>query len=170
MMYLASAFLEYQTQIRSTTENFLLLIRGSTDDFNTKQLIKYAQNGTKVFLLTNFENGSQREKLSKLGTEPNILYGHIMRTNINMGIILTVRKGRPFFGSFMRTKQTEDGKWVGKWSPLLHDTVKELKDFYVPLFLTSSPVHLDGMIPEGETNRLIAKVKDNIEDIKDVFY
>lgn len=169
-IFISSAFLEYQTQVRDSTENFLLLIKGSTNDFNLKQISKYAKSGTKVFILTNFEKGTQREKLAKLGTDPNILFGHIMRTNINMCLVLTVRKGRPFFGSFIRSKQIETDNWRGKWSPLLHDCVKELKDFFIPLFMTASPVHLDGAIPEGETNRLIAKVKDTVEDVKELFY
>ncbi len=168
-MYIASSFLEYQTQIRMATENYLLLIRGSTDDFSTKQLEKYADMGTKVFVLTNFDNGSQREKLAKLGQNPNILFGHIIRKDISMSLVLTVRKGRPFFGSYIRTKQNADGTWKGPWSPLLHATVKEMQGFYLPLFLTASPIHLDGEIPEGETNRMIAKVRDATEDIKEIF-
>ena len=87
-----------------------------------------------------------------------------------MTMSITVRKGRPFFGSYVRAKDKESN-WIGKWSPLLHDTVSELKDFYVPLFNTSSPVHLDGTIPEPlEVNRLVAKVKDNIEIIRALFF
>ena len=48
--------------------------------------------------------------------------------------------------------------------------IKELKNFFIPLFLTSSPVHLDGEIPENETNRLVAKVKDSVEYLKALFY
>ncbi|MCY3412418.1 MAG: hypothetical protein INQ03_12345 [Candidatus Heimdallarchaeota archaeon] len=169
-MYIASSFLEYQTQIRQNTENFLFMIRGSTNDFNQENIKKHAENGTKVFILTNFDEGNQRKNLAALGTHPNIIYGHIFRKNINMGLVLTVRKGRPFFGSYIRAKQDKEGKWKGLWSPLLPDCVNELKNFYIPLFMTAGPVHLDGEIPEGETNRQIAKVKDATEDLKDLFF
>lgn len=168
-MFIASSFLEYQTQIRMVTDNYLFLIRGSTDEFNIEQIKKYAKQDTKVFILTNFNNGSQRVKLSELGTEKNIFFGHILRKNISMCLVLTVRKGRPFFGSFIRGKEEKDQTWKGKWSPLLHATVKEMQNFYLPLFMTASPVHLDGTIPDNETNRLIAKVRDVSEDLKDIF-
>lgn len=166
----ASAFLTHQTQIRDETKTFLLLIRESTEDFSIKRLKALADSGTTIFILTNFKEGENSEKLAEIGTHENILIGHVERTNIHMTLAITVRKGRPFFGAFIRAKDTGE-LWKGSWSPLLHDTVTELKNFYVPLFMTSSPVHLDGTIPDnGETNRLVAKVKDTVELLKSLFF
>ena len=110
------------------------------------------------------------EKVTKLGVHENILIGHIIRSNIHMSLVITMRKNRPFIGSFLRAKKTSEGTYEGKWSPLLQDTVKELKNFFLPFFMTSSPVHLDGEIPNQETNRLVAKVKDTVEYIKSIFF
>ncbi|MHA2503202.1 MAG: hypothetical protein ACXAE3_10045 [Candidatus Kariarchaeaceae archaeon] len=166
----ASGFLAHQTQIREEINTYLLMIRSSTDDFNPELLLEMANSGTTIFMLTNFEEGSKREELAAIGSHERILIGHIMRTNIHMTMSITVRKGRPFFGSYVRAKDAKTS-WTGKWSPLLHDTVSELKDFFVPLFNTSSPVQLDGVIPEPlEVNRLVAKVKDNIEILRALFF
>lgn len=167
---LASATLSYLTQIREDTFSYILMIRPSTDDFNPSHIKAIVNDKTKIFLITNFEKGSKGNKIASLGSEENILIGHILRSNIHMTIGITIRKGRPFFGAFIRGKYL-DGKWIGKWSPLLRDTIQELKNFYGPLFNTSSPVLLDGSIPEPmEVNRLVAKVKDNMELIKRLFY
>ncbi|MCH8906077.1 MAG: thioredoxin family protein [Candidatus Heimdallarchaeota archaeon] len=169
-MKAASAFLAHQTQIRDETKTFLMLIRQSTDDYSVKYVKDLANSGATVYLLTNFREGANREKIAEIGSHENILLGHIHRNNIHKTLAITVRKGRPFFGAFLRGKFVNE-KWSGKWSPLLHDTVSELKNFYIPLFMTSSPVHLDGSIPEpAETNRLVAKVKDNVELIKSLFF
>jgi len=166
----ASGFLAHQTQIRDEINTYLMLIRSSTDEFNPEAIEAMANSGTTVFLLTNFDEGSKGDELAAIGAHEKILIGHILRTNIHMTMSITVRKGRPFFGSYLRVKG-EDGSWQGKWSPLLHDTVSELKDFYVPLFNTSSPVHLDGTLPEPmEVNRLVAKVKDNIDILRALFF
>ncbi|MHA2169072.1 MAG: hypothetical protein ACXAB7_04075 [Candidatus Kariarchaeaceae archaeon] len=166
----ASAFLAHQTQIRDETKTFLLVIRQSADDFPIKKLKELADSGATIFLLTNFGEGVNSNKLAELGAHENILLGHIHRTNIHKTLAITVRKGRPFFGAYIRGKFVDD-TWKGKWSPLLHDTISELKNFYVPLFLTSSPIHLDGSIPDPtETNRLVAKVKDNVEILKALFF
>lgn len=167
---IASAFLAHQTQIREETTTYLMMIRRSTDDFSPQKILELADSGTTVFILTNFSEGSKIKDLASIGRHEKILIGHIMRTNIHMTMSITVRKGRPFFGAYLRTKQ-QNGAWKGKWSPLLHDSVSELKDFFVPLFNTSSPVLLDGSIPEPlEVNRLVAKVKDNIEIIRALFF
>jgi hypothetical protein len=167
---LASSFLSHLTQIREDTFNYLLLIRPSTDDYNPDLIKEIINPQLKIFILTNFENGSKSSEIAALGADENVLMGHILRANIHMTIAITIRKGRPFFGSFIRGKNS-DGKWIGKWSPLLRDTVGELKDFFGPLFNTSSPVLLDGTIPVPmEVNRLVAKVKDNMELIKRIFY
>ncbi len=169
-MKAASAFLAHQTQIRDETKTFLLMIRQSSDDIPVKKIKEFADSGATIFLLTNFTKGTNRNKLAEIGAHENILLGHILRTNIHKTLAITVRKGRPFFGAFLRGKYVDDA-WKGKWSPLLHDTISELKNFYVPLFLTSSPVHLDGSIPDpSETNRLVAKVKDNVEILKALFF
>ncbi|OLS26219.1 MAG: hypothetical protein HeimC2_15890 [Candidatus Heimdallarchaeota archaeon LC_2] len=166
----ASAFLTHQTQIRDETKTFLLLIRQSTDDYSVKRLKALADSGTTIFILTDFGEGSNGDKIAEIGTHENILIGHIRRNNIHKTLAITVRKGRPFFGAYLRARIRDD-IWTGAWSPLLHDTVSELKNFFVPLFMTSSPVHLDGSIPEnGETNRLVAKVKDNVEVLKSLFF
>jgi len=167
---LASSFLSHLTQIREDTFNYLLMIRPSTDDYNPDLIKEISNPQLKIFILTNFENGSKSSEIAALGEDENILMGHILRANIHMTIAITIRKGRPFFGSFIRGKSS-DGRWIGKWSPLLRDTVGELKDFFGPLFNTSSPILLDGTIPEPmEVNRLVAKVKDNMELIKRIFY
>lgn len=166
----ASAFLTHQTQIRDETKTFLLLIRQSTDDYSVKRLKALADSGTTIFILTDFSQGTMGDKIAEIGTHENILIGHIRRSNIHKTLAITVRKARPFFGAYIRSRLTDDN-WTGSWSPLLHDTVSELKNFYVPLFMTSSPVHLDGTIPDnGETNRLVAKVKDNVEILKSLFF
>ncbi|MHA2248830.1 MAG: hypothetical protein ACXAD7_00645 [Candidatus Kariarchaeaceae archaeon] len=166
----ASAFLAHQTQIRDETKTFLLMIRESPDDFPIKKIQELADSGATIFLLSNFQEGINNKKLAAVGGHENILLGHILRTNMHKTLAITVRKGRPFFGAYLRGKLIND-KWKGKWSPLLHDTVSELRNFYVPLFLTSSPVHLDGSIPEPtETNRLVAKVKDNVEILRALFF
>ncbi len=169
-LYIASAFLMQQTFTRNDTKNFLFMIRGSPNEVNTKELEKFAENNTTVFFLANFEEGGHYKKMAKLGVNENVLNGHIMRKNIHMTLVVTLRKNRPFFGSYIRTKELPDGTLEGSWSPLLHDTVKEMKSFYVPLFMTSSPIHIDGIIPENETNRLVAKVKDNMDIIKALFF
>ncbi len=166
---IASSFLIRQANIREETQNFLMLIREKPSQFNPKEIEQLAASGTTVYLLSNFEGEKANKKITRLGMDNNVLIGHILRSNIHMTLAITMRKSRPFSGSFLRTK-TVDGVHVGKWSPLLHDSIKELKNFFIPLFLTSSPVHLDGEIPENETNRLVAKVKDSVEYLKALFY
>ncbi|MDH5404500.1 MAG: hypothetical protein OEY49_18515 [Candidatus Heimdallarchaeota archaeon] len=169
-MKIASTLLMHQIHIRDETKTFLLLIREDTDEINLEKIVNYADNGATVFILTNFKNGSQGNAIAALGAHENILLGHILRSNIHMTLSITVRKGRPFFGAFIRGKN-KNNVYTGKWSPLLHDTVSELKNFYVPLFQTASPIMLDGEIPEPvETNRLVAKVKDNIEVLRALFF
>lgn len=166
----ASEILMYQSKMREDISSFLLLIRESPDDIDPAKIKAAVEKGAVVFILANFENAKSAKKVATLGNNPNILIGHIIRSNMHMTLSITLRKNRPFFGSFLRAKFVDD-KWVGKWSPLLHDTVSELRKFYIPLFSTASPVHLDGSIPQPrETNRVVAKVKDNIERIKTMFY
>jgi hypothetical protein len=166
---IASSFLIKQANIREETQNFLMMIREKPSQFNPKEIEQLASNGTTVYLLSNFADEKIHKKITRLGMDNNVLIGHIQRSNIHMTLAITMRKSRPFSGSYLRTKTTEKGH-VGKWSPLLHDSIKELKNFFIPLFLTSSPVHLDGEIPENETNRLVAKVKDSVEYLKALFY
>ncbi len=168
---IASNLLLKQSQLREDTKSFVMLIRETPDKFNIPTLKNLVESGTTIFLLTNFKKGKKNKELAQLGENPNILTGHIMRDNIHMTMSVTIRKNRPFFGSYLRTKLNTDSKWVGTWSPLLHDTVTELKKFYIPLFSTASPVQLDGTINEPrETNRVVAKVKDNIERVKTLFF
>jgi len=165
----ASSLLYYHSQMRPDTQSFLLLIRENPDIIDIKKLKKAAENGTTVYILTNFKVGKKGSSVAALGEHENILLGHIERDNMHMTISITIRKNRPFFGSFVRAKYVDD-IWKGQWSAILHDTVNELKKFYLPLFQTATPVHLDGSLHDPpETNRVIAKVKDSLEYIKKLF-
>lgn len=169
-IHATSEFLYFQSQMREDAQSFLLMIRESPDLINIAKVREAAERGTSVYILTNFTEGKSASKVAKLGELDNVLIGHIMRKNIHMTISITIRKNRPFFGSFVRAKEV-DGVWKGIWSPLLHDTVDELKKFYIPLFSTASPVMLDGQLPDPpETNRVVAKVKDSIERLKSLFF
>ncbi|RMG32539.1 MAG: hypothetical protein D6732_13270 [Methanobacteriota archaeon] len=169
-LYAASEFIFHKALMREDTDSFLFLIRETPDKFNILELKKAIEKGTTIFLLTNFEKGTNGAVVAELGSHDNVLVGHIMRDNMHMTMSITIRKNRPFFGSFVRAK-FQDGVWKGLWSPLLHDTVSELKKFYLPLFSTASPVQLDGTLPDPpETNRVVAKVKDNVEKIKTLFF
>jgi hypothetical protein len=165
-----SEFLNYQNQMREDAQSFLFMIRESPDLVNVEKIKKMSENGTTIYLLTNFKEGKSAAKVAKLGELENVLIGHIMRNNMHMTISITIRKNRPFFGSFIRSKSVEE-VWKGTWSPLIHDTVDELKKFYIPLFSTASPVMLNGQLPDPpETNRVVAKVKDSIERVKALFF
>ncbi len=169
-LYAASEFIFHKALMREDTKSFLFLIRETPDKFNILELKKAIEKGTTIFLLTNFEKGTNGAVVAELGSHDNVLVGHIMRDNMHMTMSITIRKNRPFFGSFVRAK-LQDDVWKGLWSPLLHDTVNELKKFYLPLFSTASPVQLDGTLPDPpETNRVVAKVKDNVEKIKTLFF
>lgn len=169
-LYAASEFIFHKALMREDTKSFLFLIRENPDNFNIPELKKAIDKGTTIFLLTNFEKGTNGSVVAELGSHDNVLVGHIMRDNMHMTMSITIRKNRPFFGSFVRAK-LQDNIWKGQWSPLLHDTVGELKKFYLPLFSTASPVQLDGTLPDPpETNRVVAKVKDNVEKIKTLFF
>ncbi len=166
----SSEFIFHKAVMREDTKSFLFLIRESPDHFNISKLKQAIERDTTIFLLTNFETGKNRAVVAELGSHPNVLTGHILRKNMHMTMAITIRKNRPFFGSYLRAK-VENNVWKGQWSPLLHDTVSELKKFYLPLFSTASPVQLDGSLPEPpETNRVVAKVKDNVEKIKTLFF
>ena len=169
-IYAASEFIFHKALMRDDTQSFLFLIRETPDKFNIPEVQKAIDKGTTIFLLTNFKKGKNGAVIAELGSNDNVLVGHILRDNMHMTMSITIRKNRPFFGSYIRAKHVDD-KWKGQWSPLLHDTVGELKKFYLPLFSTASPVQLDGTLPEPpETNRVVAKVKDNIEKIKTLFF
>ncbi len=164
-----SSLLVYHSQMRADTQSFLLIIRENPDVIDVKKLKKAAENGTTVYILTNFNIGKNAAKVAALGEMENVLLGHIERDNMHMTISITIRKNRPFFGSFVRAKYVDD-IWKGQWSAILHDTVNELKKFYIPLFQTATPVHLDGTLHDPpETNRVIAKVKDQLEHLKKLF-
>ena len=161
-----SEFLYYQIHMREDTTSFLMLIRENCAEIDVEKIKKTAEKNFQLYILSNFTKGKNVKKVSALGKLNNVYLGHINRENIHMTMCITIRKSRPFFGSFLRVKHT-NGYTKGIWSPLLNDSINQLKTFFIPLFQVASPVHLDGKIPyPPETNRVIAKVKENIESLK----
>ncbi len=165
----AMSFLMHQVITKNNSNLYVFLAVPTPDYLDIEQIQKLAES-RKIFILTNFEKGSeeQRQKLGALGLHDNVILGHIIRDNMIAGGNLTTRKGRPFSSAFFRTKISND-MIKGKWTSLLSDSIKLIKEFYIMLFMASSPVSHDGAILPG-SNRQVAKAKDNMDEVSKVLW
>ncbi len=165
----ASVFMENQVITKSNSSLFVFLTIPNPDLINPEHIEVLAEN-RKIFILSNFERGSeeQRAKLGSLGLHENIVLGHIIREDMMACGNLVARKSRPFSSAFFRAKIGGD-QIKGKWTALLSDSSKFIKDFYMMLFMASSPVSHDGTIMSG-SNRQVAKAKDSMDEINRVLW
>ncbi len=164
LIMLTSAMIEYQaayTQRRDRAYNFI--IKESTKDIPVERYKQLALN-TKILLLTNFDTHPSPQ-LYEWGLEDNVFLGHIIRDNMCFSGNLIVWRERANHITFFKLKHKESGDYEGTCSSLLAEGKKMMKEFFKPLFLTSSTINVDGNKGEGQ-NRIVATVKDVSNDLE----
>ncbi len=158
LINLASAVIEYQSVYTFRREkSYTFIIKESTKDVPIKRYESLAED-TNLFIMTNFE-ANPSPKLYEFGLKPNVYLGHIIRDNITIAANLIVWRNRANHITYFRVKRDSDGNYEGTCSSLLGDGKKMIKNFYKPLFLTSSTVNVDGNKGESQ-NRIVANVKE----------
>jgi len=166
LLELASALIEYQAAYSLRRDrSYTFIVKESTDQVPIARYQKLAQY-TKIMILTNFEK-KPSPKLYELGLNENVYLGHIIRDNITMAANLIIWRERANHITYFRVKRQENGKYVGNCSSLLGDGKKIIRDFYKPLFATSSIINSDG--GKGlEQNRIVASVKEVNQDLENL--
>ncbi|MCE7742116.1 MAG: hypothetical protein GOP50_06625 [Candidatus Heimdallarchaeota archaeon] len=160
---LASAMIEYQAAYTLRRDrSYLFIIKEGTEQTPIERYEQLSKN-TKMMVLTNFDTKPSSE-LYELGLDSNVFLGHIIRDNIILAANLIIWRDRSNHVSFFRVKKVEGDKYEGTCSCLLGDGKQMIKDFFKPLFLTSSTIDEGGIKGSGQ-NRIVANVKDVSNDL-----
>ncbi|MHA1199520.1 MAG: hypothetical protein ACTSQF_09365, partial [Candidatus Heimdallarchaeaceae archaeon] len=149
LMELASAMIEYQAAYTLRRDrSYLFIIKESTDDTPIERYEQLSKN-TKMMVLTNFDT-KPSSKLYELGLDSNVFLGHIIRDNIILAANLIIWRDRSNHVSFFRVRKVEGDKYVGTCSCLLGERKKMIREFFKPLFLTSSTIDDGGIKGTGQ--------------------
>ena len=158
LINVTSAIIENQSAYTLRREkSFTFIIKESTRDVPIKRYTKLSDDTT-IFLMTNFE-AKPSPKLYEFGLKDNVFLGHIIRSNISLTANLIVWRSRASHITYFRIRRDSDGNYIGTCSCLLGEGKKMLRDFYKPLFLTSSTINVEGNKGESQ-NRIVANVKE----------
>lgn len=164
LLELASTIIEFQAAFALRRDrSYTFIIKESTAKVpleRYRELSKF----TKILLLTNFEKRPDPQ-LYELGLEENVYLGHIIREDIVLGANLIVWRDRANHITYFRAKRKGNDSYVGSCSTLLGDGKKFIKEFFKPLFSTSSTINSDGA-PGIEQNRIVASVKELNTDLE----
>jgi hypothetical protein len=154
--------IEYQAAYTLRRDrSYLFIIKEGTERIPIERYEQLSKN-TKMMVLTNFDNKPNSE-LYELGLDQNVFLGHIIRDNIILAANLIIWRERSNHVSFFRVKVDGD-KYIGTCSCLLGDGKKMIRDFFKPLFLTSSTIDVGGTKGTGQ-NRIVANVKEISNDL-----
>lgn len=160
-----SSELIIQSEIDDNDEDtYLFIVRENPEEVNVERLLEILKK-YKIFFLTDFFN-FKGEEISALGTDPNMFIGHIYRSDMLFSGRIDIKKERPGSSSYIRGKRGKDNSIVGKWTQRKNDAIRIIDEFYLQLFLSSAPVMLNGTVIEGQMNRVTAKVRDAVEELK----
>lgn len=163
LLELASTIIEFQAAYALRRDrSYTFIIKESTNKIPLERYAELAKS-TKLLLLTNFQKRPDPE-LYELGLHENVYLGHIIRDDIVLSANLIVWRERANHITYFRAKRKGDN-YVGSCSTLLGDGKKFIKDFFKPLFATSSTINSDGA-PSLEQNRIVASVKDLNNDLE----
>ncbi len=163
LINLASAMIEYQAAYTLRRDrSYLFIIKEETEQIPIERYEQLSKN-TKMMVLTNFDTKPNSD-LYELGLDSNVFLGHIIRDNIILAANLIIWRDRSNHVSFFRVKKDEGDKYIGKCSCLLGDGKKMIREFFKPLFLTSSTIEDDGTKGSGQ-NRIVANVKEVSNDL-----
>ncbi len=164
LINLASAMIEYQAAYTLRRDrSYLFVIKENTDQIPIERYEQLSKN-TKMMVLTNFDKKPNSE-LYELGLDSNVFLGHIIRDNIILAANLIIWRDRSNHVSYFRVRKVEGEKYVGTCSCLLGDGKQMIREFFKPLFLTSSTIDAGGVKGTGQ-NRIVANVKDVSNDLE----
>lgn len=163
LIELASAMIEYQAAYTLRRDrSYLFIIKEGTEQIPIERYELLSKN-TKMLVLTNFDRKPNVE-LYELGLDSNVFLGHIIRDNIILAANLIIWRDRSNHVSYFRVRKIEGERYVGKCSCLLGDGKQMIREFFKPLFLTSSTIDVGGVKGTGQ-NRIVANVKDVSNDL-----